>query len=62
MQRGAAPPGAVGCAKLNLCIGDLPVHYQERIFGATKLVRVIANGVNMLRMSFHASVKLRFGY
>lgn len=51
-----------GAAKLNLRIVDLPVHYQERIFGTTKMVRVVNNGINMLRMSFHAFVKLRFGF
>lgn len=51
-----------GAAKLSFRIVDLPVHYQERIFGATKMVRVVNNGINMLRMSFHAFVKLRFGF
>jgi hypothetical protein len=51
-----------GASKLNLRIVDLPVHYQERIFGATKMVRVFNNGINMLRMSIHAFFRLRFGF
>ena len=29
-----------GASKLNLRIIDLPVHYQERIYGTTKMTRV----------------------
>jgi len=37
-----------GASKLHLEIVEVPVHYQERIFGVTKMTRVIANGVRML--------------
>ncbi len=33
-----------GAAKLNLKILDLPVHYQERIYGSTKMTKVFRNG------------------
>lgn len=51
-----------GAAKLNLKILDLPVHYQERIYGSTKMTRVFRNGLVMLKMCWHGFVKLRLGY
>jgi SAM-dependent methyltransferase len=51
-----------GAAKLQLPIVDLPVHYQERVFGVTKMTRVFWNGVHMLRMCGAAWVKLKRGY
>jgi SAM-dependent methyltransferase len=51
-----------GAAKLNLKILDLPVHYQERIYGSTKMTKVLRNGVVMLRMCWHGFVKLKLGY
>jgi len=48
-----------GAAKLHLKIVDLPVHYEERIFGATKMVNVFANGFRMLRMSWYGFLRLR---
>ena len=48
-----------GASKLSLQINDLPVHYQERIYGVTKMNRVFANGMRMLRICLH--VWLRFG-
>jgi len=51
-----------GATRLNLAIHDLPVHYQERIYGVTKMRRVFWNGVRMLRMFFAAWRKLRQGY
>ena len=48
-----------GAAKLNLRIIDLPVHYQERIHGVTKMTRVFSNGLVMLRMWFCGFLKLR---
>src|SRR5437899_7875630 len=40
-----------GAAKLNLKILDLPVHYQERIYGSTKMTKVFRNGLNIINMS-----------
>jgi glycosyltransferase involved in cell wall biosynthesis len=51
-----------GAAKLNLKILDLPVHYQERIYGTTKMTRVFRNGLVMLRMCWHGFLKLKLGY
>ncbi|MBF0626143.1 MAG: glycosyltransferase [Magnetococcales bacterium] len=51
-----------GASKLTLLITDLPVHYQERVFGITKMVRVFQNGVTMLRITLNATMKLRFGF
>jgi len=51
-----------GAAKLHLKILDLPVHYQERIYGTTKMVRVFRNGLNMLRMCWAAFLKFKLGY
>jgi len=49
-------------SKLHLRIVDLPVHYQERIYGATKMVKVFHNGLRMLRMCVACFVKLKLGY
>ena len=51
-----------GAAKLNLRIRDLPVHYQERIYGSTKMTKVFRNGLTMLRMCFYGFVRLKLGY
>jgi len=51
-----------GAAKLNLKILDLPVHYQERIYGSTKMTKVFRNGIVMLRMCWHGFLKLKLGY
>ncbi len=51
-----------GAAKLNLKILDLPVHYQERIYGSTKMTKVFRNGFVMLRMCWHGFLKLKLGY
>ena len=51
-----------GAAKLNLKILDLPVHYQERIHGSTKMTKVFRNGLVMLRMCWHGFLKLKLGY
>ena len=37
-----------GASKLNLEIVEVPVHYQERIYGVTKMTRVLRNGLRML--------------
>ncbi len=43
-----------GASKLHLEIVEVPVHYQERIHGVTKMTRVFANGLRMLRICSHA--------
>jgi len=50
-----------GAAKLNLKILDLPVHYQERIYGSTKMTKVFRNGLIMLKMCWHGFLKLKLG-
>lgn len=49
-------------SKLNLRIIDLPVHYQERIYGTTKMTKVFQNGLVMLGMCWHGFLKLKLGY
>jgi hypothetical protein len=39
-----------GASKLHLEIVEMPVHYQERTYGVTKMTRVFWNGVRMLRI------------
>lgn len=51
-----------GAARLNLKILDLPVHYQERIYGSTKMTRVFRNGLVMLKMCWHGFLRLKLGY
>jgi len=51
-----------GAAKLNLKILDVPVHYQERIYGSTKMTKVFRNGLIMLKMCWHGFLKLKLGY
>lgn len=51
-----------GASKLNLRIIDLPVHYQERVYGTTKMTRVFHNGLIMLKMCWHGFLKLKLGY
>jgi hypothetical protein len=51
-----------GAAKLNLRIMDQPVHYQERIYGVTKMNRVFKNGLIMLKMCLHGFHKLKLRY
>jgi SAM-dependent methyltransferase len=43
-----------GASKLHLEIVEVPVHYQERIHGVTKMTRVFFNGLRMLRICWHA--------
>lgn len=43
-----------GARKLQLEIVEVPVHYQERIHGVTKMTRVFSNGLRMLRICWHA--------
>jgi SAM-dependent methyltransferase len=51
-----------GAAKLNLRILDQPVHYQERIYGITKMTKVFKNGLIMLRMCLHGFRRLKLDY
>jgi SAM-dependent methyltransferase len=48
-----------GAAKLNLRIVDMPVHYQERTYGDTKMNRRFKNGLVMLRFCWAAFLKLK---
>ena len=47
-----------GACKLHLGIVEVPVHYQERIYGATKMTRVVSNGLRMLGICWHAWFRL----
>jgi hypothetical protein len=47
-----------GASKLHLDIVEVPVHYQERIHGVTKMTKVFSNGWRMLRISWHAWLRL----
>jgi len=44
----------LGASRLHLEIMEVPVHYQERIHGVTKMTRVFSNGMRMLRICWHA--------
>ena len=48
-----------GASRNHLKIVDIPVHYQERVYGVTKMTRVFRNGLIMLKMSFWGIIKLR---
>jgi hypothetical protein len=48
-----------GAAKLHLRIVDLPVHYQERVSGVTKMTGRLRNGLIMLRMCWAAFLKFK---
>jgi Glycosyl transferase family 2 len=48
-----------GAAKLHLRILDLPVHYQERFSGETKMTGRLRNGLIMLRMCWAAFLKFK---
>ena len=41
-------------SKLHLEIVEVPVHYQERIHGVTKMTKVFSNGFRMLRICWYA--------
>jgi glycosyltransferase involved in cell wall biosynthesis len=47
-----------GASKLHLAIVEVPVHYQERIHGMSKMTKVISNGLRMLRICWHAWLRL----
>jgi hypothetical protein len=48
-----------GATKLHLRIVDLPVHYQERFSGVTKMTGRLRNGLIMLRMCWAAFLKFK---
>ena len=48
-----------GAARLHLRIRDVPVHYKERVYGATNISR-FRHGLLLLRMTLVAARKLRF--
>jgi hypothetical protein len=48
-----------GAARLHLRIMDLPVHYQERFAGMTKMTGRFRNGLIMLRMCWAAFLKFK---
>jgi hypothetical protein len=43
-----------GASRLQLEIVEVPVHYQERLHGVTKMTRVFTNGWRMLRICWYA--------
>ncbi len=47
-----------GASRLHLEIVEVPVHYQERLHGVTKMTRVFANGWRMLRICLQAWYRL----
>ena len=49
-----------GAAKLNLKIIDLPIHYGERVYGATNISRW-KHGWLLLKMTVFAARKMKFG-
>ncbi len=49
----------LGASKLGLKIVDVPVHYMERTYGATKMANRLENGLLMLKVSLAGLFKLR---
>ena len=47
-----------GASRLHLEVVEVPVHYQERIYGVTKMTKVFSNGLRMLRICFHVWYRL----
>jgi hypothetical protein len=50
-----------GAAKMHLRIVDMPVHYQERVSGQTKMTGRVRNGLIMLRKCWAAFLKFKLG-
>jgi hypothetical protein len=48
-----------GASKLNLRILDCPVHYQERVFGDTKMTARFKQGIVMLQFCWAGCKKLK---
>jgi hypothetical protein len=51
-----------GASRLHLKVHDLPVHYQDRVYGTSKMKRVFWNGYRMFRMWCAAWKTLRQSY
>jgi SAM-dependent methyltransferase len=47
-----------GAGKLHLQIQEVPVHYQERVYGSTKMTRVFSHGLRMAKICAGAWRKL----
>jgi len=47
-----------GASKLHLEIAEIPVHYQERVHGVSKMTRVLSNGLRMLAICARAWQRL----
>lgn len=47
-----------GAGRLHLQIREAPVHYQERIYGTTKMTKVFSNGFRMVKICLGAWRKL----
>lgn len=47
-----------GASKLHLEIVEVPVHYQERVHGVTKMTKVFSNGLRLLRICWYAWFRL----
>ena len=50
-----------GAARFGLKIGELPVRYFQRLKGLSKMTRRLKNGLIMLRVAWHALLKIKFG-
>ncbi len=48
----------LGASKLHLEVVEMPVHYQERVYGVSKMTKVFANGLRMFRICRGAWPKL----
>jgi len=51
----------LGAGRLQLAIVDVPVHYQERVYGVSKMVGVASNLFRMLRLCAAAVPRLKTG-
>jgi glycosyl transferase family 2 len=51
----------LGAARLQLAIVDVPVHYQNRISGVSKMVGLTSNLLRMLRLCIAAGSRLKTG-
>ena len=51
----------LGAGRLHLAIVDVPVHYQKRVYGVSKMVGVASNLFRMLRLCAAAGPRLKTG-
>jgi hypothetical protein len=51
----------LGAARLQLAIADIPVHYQNRVYGVSKMIGLGSNLFRMLRLCAAAGPRLRAG-